>query len=137
MAKDKFDTFMSQYSSGNSLGTVVESEKRGTSEKEHRSNGPASQTAITADQRRALAGHPDLVRLVIEHDDEREGAADALRQLYDRRLRVSVVDIAEVLHGGFRIRLRVELYPVRLKVGAYLARVLDNAVMHQHHAVIA
>ena len=55
MAKDKFDTFMSQYSSGNSLGTIVESEKRGTSEKEHRSNGPAAQTAITADQRRALA----------------------------------------------------------------------------------
>ena len=92
---------------------------------------------VAHDQRRALAGHPDLVRLVIEHDDEREGAADALRQLYDRRLRVSVVDIAEVLHGGFRIRLRVELYPVRLQVGAYLARVLDDAVMHQHHAVIA
>ena len=47
MAKDKFDTFMSQYSSGNSLGTVVESE--------HRSNGPAVLTAVTPDQRRALA----------------------------------------------------------------------------------
>ena len=55
MAKDKFDTFMSQYSSGNSLGTVVESGKRGTSEKEHRSNGSAIQTAVTPDQRRALA----------------------------------------------------------------------------------
>ena len=44
MAKDKFDTFMSQYSSGNSLGTVVESGKKGTSEMEHRSNGPAVQT---------------------------------------------------------------------------------------------
>ena len=55
MAKDKFDTFMSQYSSGNSLGTVVESEKRGTSGKEHRSNGPAVQAAVTPDQRRALA----------------------------------------------------------------------------------
>lgn len=49
MAKDKFDTFMSQYSSGNSLGTVVESGK------EHRSNGPAVQAAVTPDQRRALA----------------------------------------------------------------------------------
>ena len=55
MAKDKFDTFMSQYSSGNSLGTVVESGKKGTSEMEHRSNGPAVQTAVTPDQRRALA----------------------------------------------------------------------------------
>ena len=55
MAKDKFDTFMSQYSSGNSLGTVVESGKKGTSEMEHRSNGPAVLTAVTPDQRRALA----------------------------------------------------------------------------------
>lgn len=47
MAKDKFDTFMSQYSSGNSLGTVVESGKKGTSEMEHRSNGPAVLTAVT------------------------------------------------------------------------------------------
>ena len=55
MAKDKFDTFMSQYSSDNSLGTVVESEKRETSEKKHRSNGTAVQSVVTSDQRRALA----------------------------------------------------------------------------------
>ena len=55
MAKDKFDTFMSQYSSGNSLGTVVESGKKGTSEMEHRSNGPAVLTVVTPDQRRAVA----------------------------------------------------------------------------------
>ena len=63
MAKDKFDTFMSQYSSGNSLGTVVESGKKGTSEMEHRSNGPAVLTVVTPDQRRALAEARNATRV--------------------------------------------------------------------------
>lgn len=55
MAKDKFDTFMSQYSSRNSLGTVVESDKKESAEKEHKRTDPTVQTSVTADQRRTLA----------------------------------------------------------------------------------
>lgn len=55
MAKDKFDTFMSQYSSTNSLETVVESEKKESAEKEHKRTIPTVQTSVTADQRRTLA----------------------------------------------------------------------------------
>lgn len=56
MAKDKFDTFMSQYSSsGDSLGTVVASEKKETEEKERRRTTPDVRTSVTADQRRVLA----------------------------------------------------------------------------------
>ena len=62
MAKDKFDTFMSQYSSGNSLGTVVESEKKDSAEKEHNRTATTVQTSVTADQRRTLAAARNVNR---------------------------------------------------------------------------
>ena len=65
---------------------------------------------VPDDERRALARDPDFARFVVEHDDEREGAADARRELHDGFLRVSVVDVAEVLHRGLRVGLGVELY---------------------------
>ena len=63
---------------------------------------------VPDDERRALARDPDFARFVVEHDDEREGAADARRELHDGFLRVSVVDVAEVLHRGLRVGLGVE-----------------------------
>ena len=65
---------------------------------------------VADDERRALARDPDLARFVVEHDDERESSADARRELHDGLLRVSVVDVAEVLHRGLRVGLGVEFY---------------------------
>ena len=107
-------------------------------EQRRRVGGAESLVArVSDDERRTLARYPDFARLVIEHYDERECAADARRELHDGLLRVSVVDVAEILHRGLRVGLCVELYPLRFELGADVARVLDDAVVDEHDAVVA
>ena len=84
------------------------------------------------DHRAVLAGAVDLARIVLEHDAERIGAADAdhcAGDRFDRQLRILLVVVVDHLDRDLGIGLGVERIALLDELFALLLIILDDAVM--------
>ena len=82
----------------------------------------------------AEAGSHQRLRLALGQHDDRAGAAQ-LRQRQTHRLGqrpVALIVQPDQVRDHLGVGVRLELDPLRLQLGAQLAEVLDDAVLHDH-----
>ena len=101
--------------------------------------GQIGRVALHADDHRAVAaGGEDLARIVLEHDRQGIGAADAHHAAghgLHRASLVLVVVVVDQLGGDLGVGLAVEGVAVLDQLLAQELIVFDDAVVHQNHGV--
>ena len=96
-----------------------------------------SVVAIADGERRAVAGGDQQLLLALEHEGQREGAAQLLERARDRHLGIEpAVDLARhPERDGLRVGLRLGQVAVLGEVGEQLAEILDDAVVDHRDLV--
>ena len=123
------------------LVVIEDDEAAGTADDSGDVGGNHVLTLADADNERIVAaGRNDFLRVVHGHNAERVGAAqtlygreDGLRQI----LLLAGVKIINKVRDGLGIGLRFELVAMRLKAGAQLLVVFDDAVVHNGDLALA